>query len=145
MIRPPDTLQVRRRSGLAGLRIPVLSPENNLPGVPKPFQLVKSAGLGGHQVNYHGSHVNKAPFVLRRGPSLPVGDFNLFFQGKVRNLPVEALQMGVAGNGGNDKKIGPTVQFPEIQNNYLSPAVILKQPAQRRRQFFTGPAALSRL
>jgi hypothetical protein len=85
-------------------------------------------------MDHHVSHIDKAPFVLRRGPPAPVEDFNLPFQGKVLYLPVQTLQMGIAGNGGNNKKIGPAGQFPEIQRDHVPPAVILTQPAQVRRQ-----------
>jgi hypothetical protein len=135
--------QVRRRTGLLCPGAAVLSVKKHLSGAPKPLQFIKRTGFGRHKVDNYRSHIDEVPFVIRRGPPVPAEYFNLFFQGKGLYLPVEALQVGIAGNGGNNKKIGPAVQFPEIQNNNVPAAAILKQPAQFHRQPFAGPAVLN--
>jgi hypothetical protein len=57
---------------------------------------------------------------------------------KVFNVPIQALQVGVAGCGGDDEKIGPAVHFPQIEDRHAGAFVFPKQFPQSQGGILTG-------
>jgi hypothetical protein len=79
-------------------------------------------------VYYRRSHINDVPAIGVAVFPLSPKYCKALVCCKVLDMAQQALEMGIAGNGANDKKIGPTVQFPQIER-YHFPAPVFFQEA----------------
>jgi hypothetical protein len=78
-------------------------------------------------VNDNVSQVRKVPSVVGTGFSVMPEYFHALFPGIVPDVPLQALQMGAAGDCGNHKKVGTVVHVPQIHHDHRFPAMVLDE------------------
>jgi hypothetical protein len=80
-------------------------------------------------VYYRRSHINNVPTIGSTVFSLSPKYCKALLCGKVLDMPKHTLEMGIAAYRDNDKKVGPTVQFPQIQRNHFPAPVFFQEAA----------------
>jgi hypothetical protein len=86
--------------------------------------------MGGHEVDDYIAQVYEIPFVIMgRFTGRPM-DIQSPLMGELPDIPLQALEMGMGGNGSDDEKICPDPEGAKIHHHHIPAFVLPKDPPQ---------------